>query len=205
MARFSRRVAEGLAVRTGLVRSLAGFVVLAFAVLMSAESADARLEDIMFIGGAAQRTAVSRPAGILLAAAGTDHPATGLQSGSLGGLFNRPGVLGGFAGGFLGSGVLGLTFGYGVIGGLGGAASYLGLLFQLALIAMLGRLIWTWWNGRHVTSFAGLSPRQLADPYLRTRNDLPPGMGAPANADDADTKATDTNDAKADAHSDRGR
>jgi hypothetical protein len=189
----------------GLVRSLAGFAVLAFAVLVSAESADARLEDSMFIGGAAQRTAVSRPAGILVAAAGTDHPATGLQSGSLGGLFNRPGVLGGFAGGFLGSGVLGLTFGYGVIGGLGGPASYLGLLFQLALIAMLGRLIWTWWNGRHVPTFAGLSPRQLADPYLRTRNDLPPGMGAPPDADDADAKAADAGNAKVDAHGDRGR
>jgi hypothetical protein len=192
----------------GLMQSLAGFAALALAMLMSAESADARLEDSMFIGGAAQRTAVSRPAGILVAAAGTDHPATGLQSGSLGGLFNRPGVLGGFAGGFLGSGVLGVAFGYGMTGGLGGAASYMGLLFQLALIAMLGRLIWTWWNGRHVPTFAGLSSRQLADPYLRTRNDLPPGMGAPA--DDADTEArakaaADARDAKADAHEDHGR
>lgn len=189
----------------GWVRSLAGFAVLAFAVLMSAESADARLEDSMFIGGAAQRTAVSRPAGILVAAAGTDHPATGLQSGSLGGLFSRPGMLGGFAGGFLGSGFLGLTFGYGVIGGLGGPASYLGLLFQLVLVVMLGRLIWTWWTGRHVPTFAGLSPRQLADPYLRTRNDLPPGMGTPADADDVDAKAADANNTKADAHEDRGR
>jgi hypothetical protein len=189
-----------------LVRSLAGFAVLGFAVLTSAVSADARLEESMFIGGSAQRTAVTRPAGILLAAAGTDHPATGLQSGSLGGLFNRPGVIGGFAGGFLGSGILGLAFGYGVIGGLGGAASYLGLLFQLALIAMLGRLIWTrWGTGRHVPTFAGLSSRELADPYLRTRNDLPPGMGAPADANDTDAKAADRGNATADAHADRGR
>jgi hypothetical protein len=190
---------EGSTVRMELARSLAWIVALALAVLLSAESAEARLEDNVIVGEAAQRTAVSRPAGLLVAAAGTDHPATGLQSGSLGGLFNRPGMVGSFAGGFLGSGLLGLTFGYGVFGGLGAAPSYLGLLFQLALIAMLGRLIWTWWTGRHVPTFAGLSPRQLADPYLRTRNDLPPGMGAPADAEEPDETGKD----KAAAHCDR--
>ena len=143
----------------GLVRSLAGFLALALAVLIAAESAGARLEDSMIVGITAQRTAASRPAGLLLAAVGTDHPATGLQSGSLGGLFSRPGVLAGFAAGFLGSGVLGLAFGYGVAGGIGGAASYFGLLFQLALIAMLGRLIWTWWGtGRRAISTRRISP-----------------------------------------------
>jgi hypothetical protein len=187
----------------GLVRSLAGLIALALAVLISAERAEARLENSIIVGAVAQHTAASRPAGLLLAAVGTDHAATGLQSGSLGGLFSRPGVLAGFAAGFLGCGVLGLIFGYGAVSGLGGAASYLGLLFQLALIAMLGRLIWTrWGGGRHVPTFAGLSPRQLADPYLRTRNDLPPGMGAPADADD---KAADNGSAKVDAHSDHGR
>jgi hypothetical protein len=51
----------------------------------------------------------------------------------------------------------------------------LGLLCQLALIAMLARLIWSWWSGRNAPAFAGLSPRQLADPYLRSRNESVPG------------------------------
>ena len=61
-------------------------------------------------------------------------------------MFNRGDLIGGFAAGFLGSGVIGLLFGHGVVGELGGVASVLGLLFQLALIAMLARLIWTWWH-----------------------------------------------------------
>ena len=62
--------------------------------------------------------------------------------GSLGGLFSRPGLLGGFAAGFLGSGVLGLLFGHGFVGELGSVASIIGRVFQLALIALLCRLIW---------------------------------------------------------------
>ena len=40
-----------------------------------------------------------------------------------GGLFNRPGLLGGLAAGFLGAGLLGLLFGNGLFGGLGGLAA----------------------------------------------------------------------------------
>jgi hypothetical protein len=106
------------------------------------------------------------------------------RDGSLGELFNRPGLVGGFAAGFLGAGFLGLVFGHGMVGGLGGAASYLGLMLQLALLAILGRLIWTRWTGRNRPAFAGLSPRQLADPYLRSRNGSSDG-GKPAIADAA--------------------
>ena len=110
-----------------------------------------------------------------------DHSATltgqpGLQGGSLQGLFNRRGLVGGFAAGFLGAGLLGLVFGPGLFGELGSVASYLGLAFQLVLIAMFCRLLWTWRSGRHAPSFAGLSPRQLADPYLRSRTGLPAGV-----------------------------
>lgn len=92
--------------------------------------------------------------------------------GSLSQLFNRGGLLGGFAAGFLGAGLLGLLFGRGLAGGLGSVASYLGLLFQLALWVMLGRLIWTRWRSGDASTAAGLSPRELADPYLRSRDDL---------------------------------
>ncbi len=87
-------------------------------------------------------------------------------------LFNRPGLLGGFAAGFLGCGLFGVLFGQGLFSGLSGAASVCGLMFQLALLVMLGRVIWNWWRGRNVPEFSGLSPRQLADPYLRSRSDV---------------------------------
>src|SRR5581483_2670331 len=48
-----------------------------------------------------------------------------------GGWFGRPGLFGGLAGGFLGAGLLGLLFGYGIFGGIGGLASIFGLLLQL--------------------------------------------------------------------------
>lgn len=48
-----------------------------------------------------------------------------------GGLLSRPGLLGGFAAGFLGAGLIGLFLGHGLTGGLGGFASILGLLLQV--------------------------------------------------------------------------
>jgi predicted lipid-binding transport protein (Tim44 family) len=72
-----------------------------------------------------------------------------------GGWFGRPGLLGGLAAGFLGAGLLGLLFGHGLFGGLGGFASILGLLLQLALIFLLARLIWSWWQRRNAPAYAG--------------------------------------------------
>jgi predicted lipid-binding transport protein (Tim44 family) len=99
--------------------------------------------------------------------------------GSLSGLFNRGGLLGGFAAGFLGCGLFGMLFGRGLLGGLGGAPSYLGLLVQLALVATLCWLIWTRWRDADAADLAALSPRQLADPYLRSRDDLRARVDAP--------------------------
>jgi len=160
------------------LRSLAAFA--AFVLLIWAEEADARFEGAFSHGASAARAlmppAVAARVPVLLVS--LDHPAGGQQSGSLGGLFNRPGI-GGFAAGFLGAGVFGLLFGYGLFGELGGVTSYFGLLFQLALIAMLGRLIWSWWNGRNMPAFTGLTTRQLADPYLRSRHEVPADIGTP--------------------------
>jgi hypothetical protein len=160
---------------------------------MGAEDADARLDGPS--GGAPRSFDASLAAPLQLAA--LDHATGGQQSGSLGGLFSRPDPVGGFAAGFLGAGLFGLLFGHGLFGGLGGLASYLGLIFQLALIVMLGRVIWTWWSGRNAPAFAGLSPRQLADPYLRSRNELLPGaeeLAAPEvdGAEDAARPAVET-------------
>jgi len=168
------------------------------ALLSWAEDAQARLEGAVSIGGAPAFPSafVAPPAdgaepNTKLALDHTTNGQTPYPGGSLGGLFNRPGLLAGFAAGFLGAGPLGLLFGHGLFGGLGGVPSFLGLSFQLALLVMLGRLIWTWWNGRNVPVFAGLSLRQQAEAYWHSRNELLPAP-PPTSADEApsDDEAT---------------
>jgi predicted lipid-binding transport protein (Tim44 family) len=62
--------------------------------------------------------------------------------------------------GFLGAGLLGMLFGHGLFGGLGGFASILGLILQVALIVIVARLIWNWWQRRNQPAYAGgPSPR----------------------------------------------
>ncbi len=91
------------------------------------------------------------------------------------GLFNRPGLLGGLFAGFLGAGLFGLLFGHGLFGGLGGLASVLGLLIQIALVVVVARLIWMWWQRRQGLATAG-------GPALRNVSypDTHGGMSAPA-------------------------
>ena len=72
-----------------------------------------------------------------------------------GGLLNRPGILGGFAAGFLGAGLIGLLLGHGLTGGLGGFASILGLLLQVGLVVGVGYMLWSWWQRRSQPALAG--------------------------------------------------
>ena len=72
-----------------------------------------------------------------------------------GGFLNRPGFLGGLAAGFIGAGLIGLLFGHGLTGGLGGFASILGLVLQVGLIAIIGYMLWSWWQRRNQPAFAG--------------------------------------------------
>ncbi len=173
------------------LRQLAAFAVVAAALLVWSGGVDARLKgESSFIRSALPSYVASPQVSKYVVVAALDHPSPGTQSGSLGGLFNRPGLIGGFASGFLGAGFLGLFFGHGVFGGLNGVAACLGLAFQLALVAMLCRLIWMWWTGRKQPAFTGLSPRQLADPYLRTRHELLPG-GASSSSGDEESAAAE--------------
>ena len=73
-----------------------------------------------------------------------------------GGLFNRPGggMLRGLAAGFLGAGLLGLLFGGGMFGGIGGLSSLFGLILQIGLIVFLIRMAMSWWQRRHDTAAA---------------------------------------------------
>jgi predicted lipid-binding transport protein (Tim44 family) len=63
--------------------------------------------------------------------------------------------MGGLFAGFLGAGLLGMLFGNGLFGGLGGFAPLLGLILQVALVVFLGRLAWTWWQRRNQPALAG--------------------------------------------------
>ena len=69
--------------------------------------------------------------------------------------FNRPGLLGGLAAGFLGAGLIGLLMGNGFLGGLAGIASFFGLLLQVGLVVLVAGLLWSWWQRRSQPAFAG--------------------------------------------------
>ncbi len=69
------------------------------------------------------------------------------------GLFGG-GLLGGLAAGFIGAGLFGLLFGHGFFGGMGGFASIIGLLLQVALVVIVVRLLLSWWQRRNTPAFA---------------------------------------------------
>jgi len=97
----------------------------------------------------------------------------------VGGFFGRPGFMGGLFAGFLGAGLLGMLFGHGLFGGLGGFASILGLLIQIVLVVIVARLIWNWWQRRQQPAYA--APGYGRQPMLRdvTSNLGGGGAGAP--------------------------
>jgi predicted lipid-binding transport protein (Tim44 family) len=75
---------------------------------------------------------------------------------SSGGFFSRPGFLGGLAAGFLGAGLFGLLFGHGFWGGMGGFMSFIGLIFQIGLIALVAMFLWRYFQRRNQPAYAGL-------------------------------------------------
>jgi hypothetical protein len=172
--------------------TLATFAVLALGLMTWTEEADARLEGSFGFAG------VNGASSIVFdtVAAFDDSLQPGAaqpsyQGGSLGDLFSRPGLIGGFAAGLLGSGVIGVLFGHGAIGELSGVASILGLMFQLTLLVMLARLIWTWWRDDRADAFANLSPRQLADAYGHSRHEVLPDIDSGPALDPAFDEAAD--------------
>ncbi len=82
------------------------------------------------------------------------RPATAPTPAPTGGLFGRPGFMGGLFAGFLGAGLLGMLFGHGLTGGLGGFASVLGLMLQIGIVVIIGYLLWTWWQRRSQPALA---------------------------------------------------
>jgi predicted lipid-binding transport protein (Tim44 family) len=102
-----------------------------------------------------------------------------------GGFFNRPGMLGGLAAGFLGAGLLGMLFGGGLFGGLGSLSSIFGLILQIGLIYLVVRLAMSWWRRRNAPAFAsaaaGAAPaaNDGAQGYARSGFGLGTGANAP--------------------------
>src|SRR5215510_12223285 len=109
-------------------------------------------------------------------------------SSPVGGFLNRPGFLGGLFAGFLGAGLLGMLFGHGFLGGLGGVASLLGLMLQIGLIVIIGYLVWTWWHRRTQPALAsGPALRDYASGASRPMM----GFGGAAPASSARASGTD--------------
>jgi predicted lipid-binding transport protein (Tim44 family) len=96
------------------------------------------------------------------------------QTAPTGGFFNRPGFMGGLFAGLLGAGLIGMLFGGGFLGGLGGFASFLGLLLQIGLVVAVGMLAWRWWQRRNQPAHA-----YAGGPSLR---DIGPNSASPRGA-----------------------
>lgn len=75
------------------------------------------------------------------------RPSAQQPGGLFGGGFGR-GLAGGLLGGLLGAGLFGMLFGSGFLGGLGGFASFMGLLLQIGLIVLVGTMLYRWWQRR---------------------------------------------------------
>jgi predicted lipid-binding transport protein (Tim44 family) len=104
-------------------------------------------------------------------------------SSPVGGFLNRPGFLGGLFAGFLGAGLLGMLFGHGFLGGLGGVASMLGLMLQIGIVVMIGYLVWMWWQRRSQPALAsGPALRDYASASARPPMGFGGGSGAPRSA-----------------------
>jgi predicted lipid-binding transport protein (Tim44 family) len=109
----------------------------------------------------------------------------------VGGFLGRPGFLGGLFAGFLGAGLLGMLFGHGFLGGLGGVASMLGLLLQVGIIAIVGYMLWTWWQRRSQPALA--SGPSLRD-YHSGNGAAPMGFGGGSGAAHASARASGTDE-----------
>jgi predicted lipid-binding transport protein (Tim44 family) len=112
-------------------------------------------------------------------------------SSPVGGFLNRPGFLGGLFAGFLGAGLLGMLFGHGFLGGLGGFASMLGLMLQVGIVVIIGYLLWTWWQRRSQPALAsGPALRDYASGASRPPMGFGGGSGS-ASAPTARASGTD--------------
>ena len=128
-----------------------------------------------------QRSATEQPT-----AARPGTPGAGMQQPAPA----RRGFFGGLAGGLLGAGLIGMLLGGGFFGGLGGIASILGFLLQIALI---GGLIWLavrFFQRRNQPAMAGAGGPMNRGPL--NREQAPAGYGNQAGGGGAAAAARAT-------------
>jgi predicted lipid-binding transport protein (Tim44 family) len=146
----------------GMLQAIAIVLSVALPVISAVSPADARIGGGSSIGSRGTRTFSAPPS--TSTAPGTASPfnRTFSQPGNPGastaggGFFNRPGggMLRGLAAGFLGAGLLGMLFGGGLFGGLGGLSSLFGLILQIGLIVIVVRMAMSWWQRRTMPAYA---------------------------------------------------
>src|ERR1019366_8991940 len=187
----------------GIFQAIAVALSLALPLMLAVSSADARIGGGMSSGSRGARTFSAPPSTSTAPGAAQPFnptlpqpgsPGLGAPAAGGGGLFNRPGrgMLGGLAAGFLGAGLLGMLFGGGMFGGLGGLSSILGLILQIGLIIIVVRLAMSWWQRRHATApaYAGAAPGYGAPSSMRSASGFGLGSGsAPLEIVPADYEA----------------
>jgi predicted lipid-binding transport protein (Tim44 family) len=147
----------------GFAKTVAIALTLALPLVAVASSADARVGGGVSSGSRGARTFSAPPT--TSTAPNTAQPfnrtttepgSPGFGAPAGGGFFNRPGMgmFGGLAAGFLGAGLLGMLFGGGMFGGIGGLSSIIGLVLQIGLIVLVVRFAMSWWQRRHETQAA---------------------------------------------------
>ena len=109
------------------------------------------------------------------------------------GLFAGRGLFGGLAAGFLGAGLLGLLFGHGFFGGMAGFASILGLLLQIVLVVIVGRLIFAWWRRRNMPVPAYAIAKPATGYSFGGLGGMLNGAGAPPTGDAINIAKSDYN------------
>lgn len=143
-----------------LFKTIAVVLALALPTALAISSADARVGGGMSSGSRGSRTYSAPPSTTTAPGSSSQfnrtytQPGAGMNSAAAaparGGLFGRAGgFMGGLAAGFLGAGLLGMLFGGGLFGGLGGLSSILGLIIQIVLVVVVVRLAMSWWQRRH--------------------------------------------------------
>ncbi|MBR0709520.1 Tim44 domain-containing protein [Bradyrhizobium liaoningense] len=162
-----------------LFKTIAVVLALALPTALAISSADARVGGGMSSGSRGSRT-YSAPPSTTTAPGSTSQfnrtytqPGAGMNSAAAaparGGLFGRAGgFMGGLAAGFLGAGLLGMLFGGGLFGGLGGLSSIIGLIIQIALVVLVVRLAMSWWQRRHSPQAAYANADASAGPGPQT-------------------------------------
>lgn len=178
-----------------LFKTIAVVLALALPTALAISSADARVGGGGSSGSRGSRTYSAPPSTTTAPGSASQfnrtytQPGTGMNSAAAaparGGLFGRAGgFMGGLAAGFLGAGLLGMLFGGGLFGGLGGLSSILGLIIQIVLVVLVVRLAMSWWQRRHTpraayaNADAGAGPGPQANQRSGLGGGLAGGLGS---------------------------